>query len=75
MGIRQGCGIPQLFNAFIGGTLRKMEVRVLERCVNLVKDGELWTFQWLMYVDDDTVLIAENEERNGCGGGKCFWGV
>lgn len=33
---------------------------------NLVKDSELWTFQWLMHADD-VILVAE-DEHVGYGG-------
>lgn len=38
---------PWLFNVFIDDVC-EVQVRVLERVLNLVKEGESWTSQWLV---------------------------
>lgn len=48
MHVKEGYGMsPWLFNVFIDDVC-EVQVRVLERVLNLVKEGESWTSQWLV---------------------------
>lgn len=49
-----------MYNAFIGGVLKALKVRLLEGSLNHVKKSELWALLWIKYAND-AVLIKENK--------------
>lgn len=52
--VRQGyVMLLWLFNVFIECVLREQKMKAVERCPNLVKEGELWLYA------DDAVLVAK----------------
>ena len=64
VGLRQGCVIlPCLFNLYIDGVVREVNVRVLGRGLKLVdgNDNE-WELNQLLFADD-TVVVADSERK------------
>lgn len=53
---------------------KKLEVENIESSEsNLVKEGELWRLQWLMYANN-VILVVENEDMLSDGDSFC-WSV
>ena len=64
VGLRQGCVIsPWLFNVYMGGVVREMNVRVLGRLLELISaNGGRFEIDQLLFADD-TALVADSKEK------------
>ena len=65
VGLRQGCVMsPWLFNVFMDGVMREVNLEVEEVGASLsdARDNNAWKVKCLMYADD-TVLLADREEE------------
>ena len=64
VGLRQGCVMsPWLFNIYMDGVVREVNVRVGGRGLELVEeDGRKWELSQLLFADD-TALVADSEEK------------
>ena len=64
VGLRQGCVMsPWLFNVFMDGVVREVNIRVGERGLGLIEgNGEQeWVINQVLFADD-TALVADSEE-------------
>ena len=64
MGLRQGCVMsPWLFNIYMDGVVREVNMRVLGQGLNLVSaGGREWKLNQLLFADD-TALVADSEVK------------
>ena len=64
VGLRQGCVMsPWLFNMYIDGVVREVNVRVLGRGLKLVDgNGSEWELNQLLFADD-IVVVADSERK------------
>ena len=62
--LRQGCVMsPWLFNVFMGGVFREVNVRVLGKGLELLSaNGGRFEINQLLFADD-TELVADSEEK------------
>ena len=66
VGLRQGCVMsPWLFNVYIDGVVREVNVRMLETGLDLQSsNGNMLEINQLLFADD-TALVADSEEKLG----------
>ena len=66
VGLRQGCVMsPWLFNIYMDGVVREVEVRARGKGAELSgEDGSRWEVSQLMFADD-TALVSDTEEGLG----------
>ena len=64
VGLRQGCVMsPWLFNVYMDGVVREVNVRVLgKRQELLIANGGRFEINQLLFADD-TALVADSEEK------------
>ena len=64
VGLRQGCVIfPWLFNVYMDGVVREVNVRVLGKGLELLSaNGGRFEINQLLFADD-TALVADSEEK------------
>ena len=64
VGLRQGCVMsPWLFNVYMDGVVREVNVRVLgKRCELLSANGGKFGINQLLFADD-TARVADSEEK------------
>ena len=64
VGLRQGCVLsPWLFNVYMDGVVREVNVRVLARGLELLSaNGGRFHINQLLFADD-TALLANSEEK------------
>ena len=64
VGLRQGCVMsPWLFNVYMDGVVREVNVRVLEKGLELLSaNGDWFELNQLLFADD-TALVADSEEK------------
>ena len=64
IGFRQGCVMsPWLFNVFVDGVVREVNVRVLGKGLELLSaNGGRFEINQLLFADD-TALVADSEEK------------
>ena len=62
--LRQGCVIsPWLFNVYMGGVVREVNVRVLGKGLELLSANDgMFGINQLLFADD-TALVADSEEK------------
>ena len=64
VGLRQGCVMsPWLFNVYMDGVVREVNIRVGERGLGLIEGdgGQNWVINQVLFADD-TALVADSEE-------------
>ena len=66
VGLRQGCVMsPWLFNVYMDGVVREVNVRVLGKGLELLSaNSGRFEINQLLYADD-TALVADSEEKLG----------
>src|SRR5678816_4042181 len=58
----RGCVVsPWLFNLYMDGVMKELEVGVAGNGVRMMKNGDEWRVPYLLYADD-LVLCCESEE-------------
>ena len=64
VGLRQGCVMsPRLFNVYMDGVIREVNVRVLGKMLELLSaNGGRFEINQLLFADD-TALVADSEEK------------
>ena len=63
VGLRQCCVSPWLFNVYMDGVVREVNVRVLEKGLELLSaNGGRFEINELLFADD-TALVADSEEK------------
>ena len=64
VGLRQGCVMsPWLFNVYMDGVVRKLNIRVLGKGLELLSaNGGRFEINQLLFADD-TALVADSEEK------------
>ena len=64
VGCRQGCVMfPQLFNVYMGDVVQEVNVRVLEKGLELLSaNGGRFEINQLLFADDPA-LVADSEEK------------
>ena len=64
IGLRQGCVMsPWLFNVYMDGVVREVNVRVLGKGLELLpSNGGRFEINQLLFADD-TALVADSEEK------------
>ena len=66
VGLRQGCVMsPRLFNVYVDGVVREVNVKVLGKGLELLSaNGGRFEINQLLFADD-TALVADSEEKLG----------
>ena len=66
VGLRQGCVMsPWLFNIYMDGVVREVNMRVMERGMSLqVRDNEEFRLNQLLFADDTALVAGSEEELN-----------
>ena len=65
VGLRQGCVSPWLFNVYMDGVVREVNVRVLGKGLELLSaNGGRFEVNKLLFADD-TARVADSDEKLG----------